>query len=348
MKVYIWGVGVNGKNLIKEALSECDVLGFIDSYKFGRTIAAGERKYTVIHPSQIADQYDYIIISNSEPREVIEQCRNLGIPEDKLIAVHNYVDIEPYIMQDEERIKNEIPSLYRVIDRKNNRKFRLLDRYEMYKCYYDAIDEKMVLGIQGYTGEYLKEYIRYRAFELAVNELKNRKGEWAVAELGVFKGAFSSLINYKFPNRKLYMFDTFEGFDANEANKELREGNCNQDFIEYFANNHMETVVNRMPYKEMCVVRKGLFPSTAMGLDDVKYGFVSLDVDFGDSTLHGLEYFYPRLIQGGYIFIHDYNHPALFGVKEAVKKYEETNDIILCKVPLPDSNGTLVIIGTHQ
>ena len=144
------------------------------------------------------------------------------------------------------------------------------------------------------------------------------------------------------------MFDTFEGFDANEADKELREGNCNQDFIEYFANNHMETVVNRMPYKEMCVVRKGLFPSTAMGLDDVKYGFVSLDVDFGDSTLHGLEYFYPCLIQGGYIFIHDYNHPALFGVKEAVKKYEETNDIILCKVPLPDSNGTLVIIGTHQ
>lgn len=34
-----------------------------------------------------------------------------------------------------------------------------------------------------------------------------------VAEVGVFQGEFASVINKNFPDRKLYLFDTFEGFD---------------------------------------------------------------------------------------------------------------------------------------
>ena len=33
-----------------------------------------------------------------------------------------------------------------------------------------------------------------------------------VAELGVFRGEFSSLISAAFPDRKIHLFDTFEGF----------------------------------------------------------------------------------------------------------------------------------------
>lgn len=34
-----------------------------------------------------------------------------------------------------------------------------------------------------------------------------------VAEAGVFQGNFAKVINANFPDRKLYLFDTFEGFD---------------------------------------------------------------------------------------------------------------------------------------
>lgn len=43
----------------------------------------------------------------------------------------------------------------------------------------------------------------------------NIKGN--VAEAGVFQGDFSSVINSVFHPRKLYLFDTFEGFDEKDV-----------------------------------------------------------------------------------------------------------------------------------
>lgn len=42
-----------------------------------------------------------------------------------------------------------------------------------------------------------------------------------VAGFGVFSGYFSALINEKFSGRKLFLFDTFEGFNLTEPRKEL-------------------------------------------------------------------------------------------------------------------------------
>lgn len=54
-------------------------------------------------------------------------------------------------------------------------------------------------------------------------------------------------------------------------------------------------------------------------------------------------FFYPRLVQGGYFFIHDYNCQLWDGVQKAIKRYEEENGIILKKVPIADKCGTIII-----
>lgn len=46
----------------------------------------------------------------------------------------------------------------------------------------------------------------------------------AVAEGGVFQGDFAKVINQCFPKHKLYLFDTFEGFDERDTKKEYDEG----------------------------------------------------------------------------------------------------------------------------
>lgn len=139
------------------------------------------------------------------------------------------------------------------------------------------------------------------------------------------------------------MFDTFESFNDEEIKKEIAEGNCDENFVNLFMNTSVESVLDIMPYKEKCIIRKGLFPATAEGLEDIHYGFVSLDVDLEASTYVGLEYFVPRMIEGGYIFIHDYNHVSLKGVQKAVKDYKINHGIRFRKVPLCDSDGTLII-----
>ena len=119
-----------------------------------------------------------------------------------------------------------------------------------------------------------------------------------VAELGVFRGEFAREINKIFPDRKLYLFDTFEGFSKHDTDVELNKGYSNEDKTGYFSNTTEQDVLSLMPYPEMCVIKKGYFPDTAVDLDD-SFCFVNLDADLYAPTLAGLQYFYPRLKLGG-------------------------------------------------
>lgn len=58
--------------------------------------------------------------------------------------------------------------------------------------------------------------IRLASLRLIAKEIKNRNITGAVAELGVYQGEFAAEINRIFPNRYIYLFDTFEGFDERD------------------------------------------------------------------------------------------------------------------------------------
>ena len=70
---------------------------------------------------------------------------------------------------------------------------------------------------------------------------------------------------------------------------------------------------------------------------------VSLDVDFYQTTLDGLRYFWPRLEEGGYLMLHDWGSPKLLGVAKALSDYEEELGCPIPAIPLCDVGGTLVL-----
>jgi O-methyltransferase len=155
-----------------------------------------------------------------------------------------------------------------------------------------------------------------------INDLKI-KG--SVAELGVDKGNFAREINAFFPDRRLYLFDTFEGFSDKDLEMEsavVNDANFNWKGF----NKSVEIVLNKMPNPRNCIIKKGYFPETASGLED-NFAFVSLDCDLYQPMLAGLKYFYPRMSRKGIIFVHDYLSP-LFGdsVKRAVFEFMEIFD----------------------
>jgi O-methyltransferase len=164
----------------------------------------------------------------------------------------------------------------------------------------------------------------------------------ATAELGVFQGQFAKYINVFFPDRKLYLFDTFEGFNKKDMNKDLEVGGGESIFDKSydFSNTGEKLVLNQMKYRENCIIKKGYFPETAENIDE-KFCFVSLDADLYQPMLAGLKYFYPRLEKGGYIFIHDYYNDVFSGVKKAVLEYKNFEEIHY--VPLGDE-CTLAIV----
>lgn len=163
----------------------------------------------------------------------------------------------------------------------------------------------------------------------------------AAAEFGVYRGEFARQINAAFPDRELYLFDSFQGFPES-ALEEEREGGYSGGEIQDFSDTREKAVLACMPRPEQVIIRKGVFPESA---EEVRasFCFVSLDADLYRSTLDGLMYFYPRMESGGVILLHDYSGKQYAGVREAVREYEKRFGK-LPLLPLPDLHGTAVIL----
>ena len=162
------------------------------------------------------------------------------------------------------------------------------------------------------------DYVRLATLELISSEIgkKNLKGN--VAELGVYKGKFARYINSYFKEKKLYLFDTFEGFDERDITTEKKEGFSSGS--QNFADTSVESVLSLMPYPNNCIPVKGFFPESAVNIKD-EFVFVSLDADLYEPIYEGLKFFYPLLVSGGYIFVHDFNNDNYPGARKAVEKF---------------------------
>ncbi len=183
------------------------------------------------------------------------------------------------------------------------------------------------------------DYIRLSTLELLAHEINSANLKGNVAELGVYKGKFARYINQYFPARKLFLFDTFKGFSETDIASEIQHAYSTGE--QDFTNTSIEKVLGIMPHPKQCVIRAGFFPETAIGLEE-EFVFVSIDTDLYEPIYKGLQYFYPRLTKGGYIFIHDYNNDGYKGAKQAVKNFCSENNVPY--LPLPDSGGSAILM----
>lgn len=208
----------------------------------------------------------------------------------------------------------------------------------------------------GYNGAVmcLKDFhelfdIRSRCIRHLMERIQEKEIPGAVAELGVYRGDTAWQLNLLAPERILYLFDTFAGFDERDFPDHDKSGTAadvksgTKGRVMDFKDTSVDLVLKRMPFPENVVVREGYFPATTEGMEEIKYAFVSLDPDLYAPVLAGIEYFYPRLSDGGVIVVHDYDNRQFEGVRKAVDDYEKKN-CTLKIVPLGDIHGSCVIV----
>ncbi len=162
----------------------------------------------------------------------------------------------------------------------------------------------------------------------------------AVAEAGVFRGEFAKEINRYFPQSKLYLFDTFAGFD--ERDFKYEEKTSMIEGVDHFKATSEEIVLEKMPIKKNVEIRKGYFPETINGLEE-EFLFVNLDMDLYQPTLEGLRYFYPRMKEGGAILVHDYFSDAYPNIEKCVDDFEREAGCRLYKMPIGDDISMAII-----
>lgn len=137
--------------------------------------------------------------------------------------------------------------------------------------------------------------VRYASLALALEKIEREKISGAFAELGVWRGFTSTFLHLQAPQKRLYLFDTFAGFPGADG------------VDDRFRDTNIDIIKNRLGDCSNVNFRVGIFPETAVGLESEQFAFVLLDADKYEPTLAGLNFFYPRVPRGGYIFLHDYN-----------------------------------------
>lgn len=214
---------------------------------------------------------------------------------------------------------------------------------------YDKITESLCDKYRKYL-----DYMRYRTFELVADEIRHKYSvdelaDFSVAEAGVFLGDFAWIINERFPECKLYLYDTFEGFDKDDMMNEINSSYITEESLSEYndmfgnttigANERITIVKKKMKFEKQCVFRKGRFPDSIGDECNNKWIFVSLDMDLYLPIKEGIKFFWPNMVEGG---VHDYNNVDFAGIKDAISEIEEEFGRIK-KVPLSDQGGTMVL-----
>lgn len=169
----------------------------------------------------------------------------------------------------------------------------------------------------------------------------HKNKNYAVAEGGVYRGSFAAIINKCFPNSKLYLFDTFHGFDERDIEFEKKNQYSDAE-IHAFSNTSIELVMSKMTYPDNVKICQGFFPETAYGIEE-QFMFVNLDFDLYKPILEGLRFFYPKMIKGTVILVHDYYHKGLLGVRAAIQQYEAEIGKEITKIPIGDNQSIALI-----
>lgn len=149
-------------------------------------------------------------------------------------------------------------------------------------------------------------------------------------ELGCYKGdtslALAELLKNSGSDKKLWLYDSFEGLPEKSLNDESVLG---KDF------KSGELMVTKREVKErflraglkVPIIKKGWFSD--FSFDDLpeKIAFCFLDGDFYESIRDGLKLIENKMSDGSILIVHDYGNPALPGVKKAVDEWISTRSL---------------------
>jgi hypothetical protein len=182
---------------------------------------------------------------------------------------------------------------------------------------------------------------RFIALILNLRQLLTEGIEGDFAELGVWKGNSAAILAdfASKSDRKLFLFDTFSGFDQRDI------VGIDQKESPKFADTSIDYVKETVGHPGNTIYLPGFFPETITDeVSNSRFAFVHLDCDLYAPMKAALEFFYPRLSKGGMLVMHDYSSAWWEGAMRAVDEFcQETGEFVSL---WPDKSGTAMIRKT--
>jgi O-methyltransferase len=174
-----------------------------------------------------------------------------------------------------------------------------------------------------------------------------------IAECGVWRGGSAmacalSLMHFGDQDRKIYLYDTYEGMSQASAKDVSFEGQTGDDVIAGRDGERLivsldavqENLYSTGYPRENLVFVQGKVEDTIPGTAPDRLALLRLDTDWYESTKHELEHLFPRLVSNGILIIDDYGYWR--GAREAVDEYFRTveSPVLLDRI---DHTGRLAV-----
>lgn len=252
MDILIAGTGGIADEFERYITNSVTVIGYVETKPTQRT---KNNKIIYTYEEICTIEYDRIVVANIYSDEIKTIAKENNLELNKFIFLRPWADID-YELGSILFHWNELEYIapnYITEKLDCNKRYFIANRMWLDDISDTVLDKYSVQK---------RDYFRYRTFEMVADQIKDLNG--AVAEVGVFQGEFAQIINAKFSDKKLYLFDTFESFSPEEFEIEKSKGNCADGFDKVFTYTNEEKVLNRMPYPEKCIIKKGLFPTSVL------------------------------------------------------------------------------------
>ena len=141
------------------------------------------------------------------------------------------------------------------------------------------------------------------------------------AECGVYKGASSYLMlqaNSASPHSKTHhIFDSFEGLSSPETVDGEHWTKGDLAYAESLVKENLLPFESGRDY--ICYL--GWIPTRFCDVEKVAFSFVHIDVDLYQPTKDSIEFFYPRVANGGIIVCDDYGFNSCPGATKAIDEF---------------------------
>ena len=199
-----------------------------------------------------------------------------------------------------------------------NFQFKLLSFYK---------DKEIIDLIKEIKSEVDFAFYPYEAFMIYSVAKTQTDLEGDIAEVGVFQGGSAKLICEAKKDKKLYLFDTFTGLPQVSEN-DTHFGHKHW-YDNEFSNTSEESIKKMLNKYDNVDIIKGIFPESGKKIIKNKFCFVHLDVDLYKSTIDSLRFFFPKMVEGGIILIHDYHSD---GIQKAFREFKNENKIHLIEL----------------
>ena len=257
------------------------------------------------------------------------------------------------------RLKN---FLRRIISQSNSEQIaqqHFLNPYENNYRDFTEHEKEIIEFVKPYT---MTTDERLVSLSRCIEYIHNCDIEGDIVECGVWRGGSMMLVakklmQLKSDDRKLFLFDTFEGM-SEPGNEDIAWDNISakeqlntSDKFEgrnvwcYSTLDEVKLNLTKTGYrKENITYIKGKVEDTLPYPSIEKISVLRLDTDWYESTKHELEQLYNKLVPGGVLIIDDYGHWE--GARKAVDEFITKNGLKLFLNRI-DYTGRLAIKNCH-